>query len=82
LESEDSYLFSPQYLKTYYLIFGEVNLKAKAIEVNRYLEDRSNTGPKIIKYKKYELEIMIVEVSGPPRKANRTRFLEGRRPKI
>lgn len=56
---------------------------AEAIEVNRYLDDdkRSFTGPKvdlIIKDKKYDLEIMIVEVSGPPRKVNRTHFLEDR----
>lgn len=65
------------------LIFGETNLKAKAIEVNRYLDDdeRRFTGPKIdliIKDKKYDLEIMTVEVSGPLQKVNRTHFLEDR----
>lgn len=32
----------------------------------------------IIKNEKYNLEIMIVEVSGPPHKVNRTHFLEDR----
>ncbi|KAI7899826.1 uncharacterized protein BX663DRAFT_175385 [Cokeromyces recurvatus] len=90
--NEDSYLYfvlSPIFKNLLLnhprncLIFGEVNLKAKAIEVNRYLDEdeRSFTGPKIdliIKDKKYNLEIMIVEVSGPPQKVNRTHFLEDR----
>ena len=78
--NEDSYLYfvlSPifknllLYNPRNCLIFGETNLKAKAIEVNRYLndEDRRFSGSKndiIIKDKKYNLEIMTVEVSGPP----------------
>jgi hypothetical protein len=65
------------------LVFGEANLKAKAIEVNRYQDDdeRSSAGPKIdiiIKDKKYDIEVMIVEFSGPPSKTNKTHFLEDR----
>lgn len=90
--NEDSYLYfvlSP-ILKNLlnsdgiYLLFGECNLKAKAIEVNRYLDDdeRRFAGPKIdviIKNTKYNLEVMIVEVSGPPHKVNQTHFLEDRK---
>ncbi|EPB90936.1 hypothetical protein HMPREF1544_02190 [Mucor circinelloides 1006PhL] len=90
--NEDSYLYfvlSPMFKNLLLnnprncLIFGETNLKAKAIEVNRYLDDdeRRFSGPKIdliIKDKKYNLEIMTVEVSGPPQKVNQTHFLEDR----
>ncbi|KAG1051656.1 hypothetical protein G6F43_006151 [Rhizopus delemar] len=55
------------------LLFGKTNLKAKAIEVNRYLGDekRRFAGPKIdivVKDENYNMEIMLVEVSGPPNK--------------
>lgn len=65
------------------LLFGEVNLKAKAIEVNRYLyeDQRRLAGPKIdiiVKDTKYNMEIMIIEVSGPPNKISQTHFLEDR----
>ncbi|KAI7869876.1 hypothetical protein BDF14DRAFT_1879622 [Spinellus fusiger] len=65
------------------LLFGEVNLKAKAIEVNRYLyeDQRRLAGPKIdiiVKDTKYNIEIMIIEVSGAPNKISQTHFLEDR----
>ncbi|CEP18085.1 hypothetical protein [Parasitella parasitica] len=64
-------------------VFGESNLKAKAVEINRYLDDdeRGFAGPKIdaiLIDKKYNMEIMTIEVSGPPNKINHTHFLEDR----
>ncbi|EIE87287.1 hypothetical protein RO3G_11998 [Rhizopus delemar RA 99-880] len=65
------------------LLFGKTNLKVKAIEVNRYLgdEERRFAGPKIdivVKDENYNMEIMVVEVSGPPNKVNQTHYLEDR----
>ncbi|KAI7893287.1 uncharacterized protein EV154DRAFT_502332 [Mucor mucedo] len=65
------------------LLFGETNLKSKAAEINRHLfdDERRYAGPKIdviVKDKKYNLEIMIIEVSGPFEKVNNTLFLEDR----
>lgn len=65
------------------LVFGESNLKAKAKEVNRGLDDdeRRYTGPKIDVIgidRKYNMEIVIVEVSGPPNKVNQTHYIEDR----
>ncbi|KAI9353946.1 hypothetical protein BD770DRAFT_412389 [Pilaira anomala] len=76
----------PQFLKhtpVFLFFFGETSLKAKSVEVNRYLfdDDRRFAGPKIdliVRDNKYDMEIMIIEVSGPPSKVNQTHYIEDR----
>ncbi|KAL9551417.1 hypothetical protein MBANPS3_004261 [Mucor bainieri] len=65
------------------LVFGESNLKAMAIDVNRGLDDdeRRYTGLKIGMIavdKKYNLEFLVVEVSGLLNKTNQTHPIEDR----
>jgi hypothetical protein len=61
------------YTKCNFFFNDETNFNAKAIEINRHLskEERRIAGPKIgaiIVDKKYNLEVVVIEVSGPPAK--------------